>query len=49
AYTKSDFRIFGKPYTRPYRRMAVTLTFGDESTDVLVQKAKEMAGKIQVN
>ena len=32
-YPNSDFRIFGKPSTRPYRRMAVALAFGNESVD----------------
>ena len=36
----SDFKIFGKPSTRKYRRMAVALAYGNESTDQLVNKAK---------
>lgn len=47
-YSNSDLRIFGKPFTRPYRRMAVTLTYGNESTHELVVKAKEMAAHIKV-
>lgn len=47
-YSNSDLRIFGKPFTRPYRRMAVTLTYGNESTDELVVKAKEVAAHIKV-
>ena len=49
AYPNSDFRIFGKPSTRPYRRMALTLTFGNESVESLVKKAKEIANHIKVN
>ncbi len=49
SYTNSDFRIFGKPSTRPYRRMAVALTYGTESTVELVEKAKAMAAEIKVN
>ncbi len=49
SYTNSDFRIFGKPSTRPYRRMAVALTYGAESTVELVEKAKAMAAEIKVN
>lgn len=44
----SDFKIFGKPTTRPYRRMAVALAYGDEDVKDLVEKAKLVAGKIQV-
>ena len=49
AYPNSDFRIFGKPSTRPFRRMAVALAFGNESVDSLVKKAKEIASHIKVN
>ena len=49
AYPNSDFRIFGKPSTRPYRRMAVALAFGNESVESLVKKAKEIASHIKVN
>ncbi|MES2799190.1 MAG: formate-dependent phosphoribosylglycinamide formyltransferase [Bacteroidota bacterium] len=48
SYPQSDFRVFGKPTTRPYRRMAVSLVYGNESTEVLVEKAKEIAAEIQV-
>jgi phosphoribosylglycinamide formyltransferase 2 len=48
SYTDSDFRFFGKPTTRPYRRMAVTLTFGNQEVTELVDKAKEMAAHITV-
>jgi phosphoribosylglycinamide formyltransferase 2 len=44
----TEVRIFGKPTTRPYRRMAVALTFGTESVEDLVEKAKLTAAKIQV-
>ena len=45
----SDIRIFGKPSTRPYRRMAVALTYGDEEVSSLVKKAKKLADAISVN
>ena len=48
-YKKTDFKIFGKPYTRKYRRMAVALAYGTESCYELVEKAKEIASKIKVN
>jgi phosphoribosylglycinamide formyltransferase 2 len=47
-YKKTDFKLFGKPTTRPYRRMAVALAYGDEDVKVLVEKAKEVAAKISV-
>jgi phosphoribosylglycinamide formyltransferase 2 len=45
----SDFKIFGKPSTRPYRRMAVGLAYGNEDVTELVEKAKVVAGKIKVD
>lgn len=44
----TDLRIFGKPTTRPYRRMAVTLAYGNEDVKTLVKKAQEMAALITV-
>ena len=48
-YTNSDFKIFGKPTTRKYRRMAVSLAHGGETCSELVTKAKEVAKKIKIN
>ena len=47
---QTDVRIFGKPTTRPYRRMAVALAYDDIHTDinVLREKAKAAASKIQI-
>jgi phosphoribosylglycinamide formyltransferase 2 len=45
----SDLRIFGKPTSRPFRRMAVTLTYGEQDVKVLVERAKELASKITVS
>ena len=45
----SDFKIFGKPSTRKYRRMAVALAYGNDSTDELVEKAKEVASFISID
>ena len=47
--TDSDLRIFGKPSSRPFRRMAVTLTYGEDDVEKLVEKAKELASKISVS
>ncbi|WP_296142305.1 formate-dependent phosphoribosylglycinamide formyltransferase [uncultured Flavobacterium sp.] len=48
---KTDFRIFGKPTTRPYRRMAVALTSDALETNIeeIVERAKEAAKLITVN
>jgi phosphoribosylglycinamide formyltransferase 2 len=47
---KSDIRIFGKPTTRPYRRMAVALAFDKLDCDMekLIEKAKKIAGRVTV-
>ena len=45
----TDFKIFGKPSTHPYRRMAVGLAYGNENVSVLVHKAKKVANSIKVN
>jgi phosphoribosylglycinamide formyltransferase 2 len=46
----SDFRIFGKPITRPYRRMGVALAYGPLDADMkeIRKTAKEVASKIKV-
>lgn len=44
----TDFKIFGKPTTRPYRRMAVALAFGENDVKELVETAKSVAGMISV-
>jgi phosphoribosylglycinamide formyltransferase 2 len=50
AYPKSDVRIFGKPFTRPYRRMAVALAYDSLGSDVneIKQKAIAIAKEITV-
>jgi phosphoribosylglycinamide formyltransferase 2 len=45
----SDFKIFGKPSTRKYRRMAVGLAYGNEPTEILVKKAQHVASLIKVD
>ena len=44
----SEVRLFGKPATRPYRRMGVTLKYGTNDVKELVEQAQEMASKITV-
>jgi phosphoribosylglycinamide formyltransferase 2 len=47
---KTDFRIFGKPTTRPYRRMAVALTNDSLDTPIeeVVERAKNAAQLVTV-
>lgn len=49
--TKTDFRLFGKPTSRPYRRMGVVLSYDTTETPIetLVERAKETAKLIHVN
>jgi phosphoribosylglycinamide formyltransferase 2 len=51
SYPKSDVRIFGKPFTRKYRRMGVALAYDDLGTDIntLRERAEEIASKVKVN
>jgi len=44
----SEVRLFGKPATRPYRRMGVALKYGTNDVTELVKQAQEMAAKISV-
>ena len=50
AMPGTDIRVFGKPGTRPYRRMAVALAYGasDADTTVLRQQAKVAADCITI-
>ena len=52
GYEQSDIKIFGKPTTRPFRRMAVALTYdrtGNESMDELRERAAKIASEITVH
>lgn len=48
---KTDFRIFGKPTSRPYRRMGVALTYDTLETPIeeVVKKAKRAVSLVTVN
>ena len=48
-YKNTDFKIFGKPTTRKYRRMAVALAYGNDETPILIEKAKNVASKIKID
>ena len=48
----ADFKIFGKPTTRPYRRMAVALAYdrtGKETMDAMRARAANIAAMIKVH
>lgn len=47
---KTDIRLFGKPITRPYRRMGVVLTYDKPDTDVveIKQRAMDLAKQVTV-
>jgi len=52
AEPQADFKIFGKPTTRPYRRMAVALAYdrtGEESMEALRERAARIATLITVH
>ena len=51
ALPKTDFRIFGKPTSRPYRRMGIVLTSDtlDTSIEEVVERAKAAAQLVTVN
>lgn len=48
---KTDFRIFGKPTSRPFRRMGVVVTHDDLNGNIkdVTNRAKEAAALITVN
>jgi phosphoribosylglycinamide formyltransferase 2 len=48
---KTDFRLFGKPTSRPYRRMGVVLTHDtlDTSIEEITERAKKTANLVTVN
>jgi phosphoribosylglycinamide formyltransferase 2 len=51
ALPKTDFRVFGKPSSRPYRRMGVALTYDVLGTPIteVVDRAKAAASLLTVN
>ena len=51
SLSKTDFRIFGKPTSRPYRRMGVVLVNDSLETPIeeIVEKAKKTATLVTVN
>ena len=48
---QTDIRLFGKPNTRKYRRMGVSLVYGEKNANVenLRVKARNLADKVKVN
>lgn len=51
ALPKTDFRLFGKPTSRPYRRMGVALVSESLDTPIedIIEKAKAAAGLVKVH
>lgn len=51
ALPKTDFRLFGKPTSRPYRRMGVVLSYDSLATPIetIVDRAKKTASLVTVN
>lgn len=51
ALPKTDFRIFGKPTSRPYRRMGVALVNDSLDTPIeeIIERAKAVAKLVKVN
>src|SRR5690606_3737755 len=47
---KTDFRIFGKPTSTPYRRMGVALAYDSADTNIeaVIERAKDAAALIKV-
>ena len=50
-FENSDVRVFGKPTTRPYRRMGVALVYDiiDSDINTLVEKAKQIANCVHID
>jgi len=51
THPQTDLRIFGKPTTRKYRRMAVALAYDEVNCDIqqLIEKSKQVAKTIHVS
>jgi len=51
AAPKSDFRLFGKPTSRPYRRMGVVVTYDTVGSDIktVVERAKALSEEVNVH
>jgi phosphoribosylglycinamide formyltransferase 2 len=47
AIPNTEIRLFGKPDSRPYRRMGVALAKGNDATEAR-QKAMEAASKVKI-
>lgn len=50
ALPRADVRLFGKPTTRPYRRMGVALVYGEQDANVMevLDEAMHAAGDVTV-
>jgi phosphoribosylglycinamide formyltransferase 2 len=50
ATPNTNVRLFGKPTTRPYRRMGVVLIYDDVNTtmNALIEKAKALRDEVSI-
>ena len=46
---ETDLILFGKPSSRPYRRMGIVLKYGEKKVEKLVEEAKNLASLIKVD
>ena len=49
SFADTDFKLFGKLTTRPFRRMGVALAYGNEDVSILVERAKKVADSIRID
>ena len=49
SFADTDFKLFGKLNTRPFRRMGVALAYGNEDVSILVERAKKVADSIRID
>ena len=47
-FQNTNFRIFGKPKTRKYRRMGVSLAYGEDDMSELIEIAKKVSSTIKI-
>jgi len=48
-FQNTDFRIFGKPKTRKYRRMGISLAYGEDDISKLIETAKKVSSTIKID
>ncbi len=48
-FQNTDLRIFGKPETRKYRRMGISLAYGEDDISKLIETAKKVSSTIRID